>query len=514
MWAQITTAIFGVVIAAAVFVTPVDAHTSGIHTISVSDIIGDDAKTYPLGIVCDDTILIYGISLSIPYNDHADRYAIYANSIRLADDTIPHDPFTSGNDHVRIDITDILGAGGMTYPISLGPYTPLVVPIQVLNSGKDNLSVSRLDITYVSSSSTNCKATELHGAQKVGLIIPIKDDPTGVGEAVLAATQTAIDKYNMRLDDMGASWYMELVIKDDMAIPSQSRERAQELCDESISATLGAVDDTTLSAISEHTGMCEMVVISCCSTDVSLASRDHVFRTIPDYTNQAKVLAAMMHDAQIHVAITVHADDSHSANINQALKQEMESRGAIVGATILYPTDREAYDYGIAAAQLNQELKAFGDVNGAEHVAVVAISSLGVIDLILASLSHDTLDDHRWYVSEDIVGMAGMTEGDIGEFAQTVRLSGPAPHLMPDTPDTFWHLAYNAAMILSESMAAAQSQDARDIMQAIPYVSARTYGMLNQDGDLADSDYDIWAVTGDGWKNVGRYLHHGMMLEG
>lgn len=517
MRAKIAAAILAGVVAA--YAIPAEAHTFGIHTVSVNGIIGEDARTYPLGIVCDDNILIYGMSLSVPYNDHTDRYALYADSIRLGDDTIPHDPFTSGNDHVRISLTKGFGIVDIPYPILLGPYTPLVIPVQVLDSEKGNPATSTLDITYAGSGITGCGAAELYGAQKVGLIIPIENDPSGVGKTVLSATQAAIDDYNRYLGTIDAGWHLELIVKDDMGVPEQSRERAQELHDEGVSAILGVVDDASLSAISDHTRIHRMVIVSCCSSDASLAMRDHIFRTIPDHTDQAKALAVMMSDAEIHVAITVHADDPHSAGINEAIRHQMESRGGIVGATIQYPVNREAYDYGIAAAQLDKEVKAFGDVNGAEHVAVVAISPWGITDLMLASLSHDALDDHRWYVSETIVGMDDIAKDELGKFVRAVGLSGPASHQMTYTSDDvnsmFWHSAYNAAMIISEAMAATQSQDASDIIQAMPHVSARTYGILNENGDLASSNYDIWMVTENGWEKVGRYLYHtDTILEG
>lgn len=511
MRAQISAAILAGVVAITAYTIPAEAHTFGIHTVSVNGIIGEDTGTYPLGIVCDDNVLIYGMILSVPYNDHADRYAIYADSIRLGDSTIPHDPFTSGNDHVRIGLTKGFGVVDVPYPILLAPYTPLIVPVQVLDSEKGNPATSTLDITYAGSGNTGCEAAELRGAQKVGLIIPIENDPSGVGGTVLSATQTAIDDYNRYLSGIDAGWHLELIIKDDMGMPKQSRERAQELYGEGASAILGVVDDASLSAISDYTRIHRMVIVSCCSSDASLAVPDHIFRTIPDHTDQAKALAAMMFDAQIYVAITVHADDPYSASINEAIRHQMESRGGIVGATIQYPANREAYDYGIAAAQLDKEVKAFGDVNGAEHVAVVAISPSGIIDLILASLSHDTLDDYRWYVSETIVGMPDVTRDELGKFVRATGMSGPMSHQMADTSHAnsiFWHSAYGAAMIISEAMAATQSQDTDDIIQAIPHVAARTYGMLNENGDLASSNYDIWRVTENGWEKVGRYLHH------
>lgn len=515
MRAQISASILAGVVAITACTIPAEAHNLGIHTVSVNGIIGEDTGTYPLGIVCDDNILIYGMSLSVPYNDHTDRYALYADSIRLGDNTIPHGPFTSGNDHVRIGLTEGFGVVDVPYPILLAPYTPLVIPIQVLDSEKGNPATPTLDITYTGSGNTGCSATELRGAQKVGLIIPIENDTSGVGETVLSATQAAIDDYNGYLSSADAGWHLELVIKDDMGMPEQSRERVQELYDEGVYAILGVVDDASLSAISDHIRIHRMVIVSCCSSDASLAMPDRIFRTIPDHTDQAKALAAMMHDAQIHVAITVHADDPHSASINEAIRYEMESRGGIVGATIQYPVNRVAYDYGIAAAQLDKEVKAFGDVNGAEHVAVVAISPLGVIDLILASLSHNTLDDHRWYASEAIVGMPDITKGELGKFVRATGLSGPTSHQTSDANSMFWHSAYNAAMIISEAISATQSQDTNDIIQAIPQVSARTYGMLNENGDLESSNYDIWMVTENGWEIVGRYLHHiDTILEG
>ena len=76
--------------------------------------VGDGASpgTYNLAVTCTDTVLVYGLEVFVPMNDHGDRYAISADSIRVGDTFLEHGEYRITTGHLDIN----LASTGIEYP--------------------------------------------------------------------------------------------------------------------------------------------------------------------------------------------------------------------------------------------------------------------------------------------------------------------------------------------------------------------------------------------------------------
>lgn len=484
-----------------------------------------------VAVSCTGDALVYGLDMYVPRNDSPDRYVILEDSIRLGHQTLEHAPYLSGDAPVRIGLLEGFGGPGLPAPLLVPQYAPLVVPVHVLDALPGRPAAGILDVTYAANSGVECGGALLQGPQKVGLIVPTSGSASSSNSHVSAAVHIAVQDYNRYLEALGEAWRLELVVKNDEGDPAMSLVRAQELAAEGVHAVLGPSGSSALSAMEQLIRSSGMVVISCCSTAPSLAIPDHIFRMFPDDTNQAKALAALMEHDGIDSVVILYRDDTYGSGLSEALAAAVESRGGVVAEQM--PFVRGGLDAGPLAQRAANAVGDLADARGVERVAVVVVASSEVAEIMSHALSHEILGNVRWYVSEAVVNLRSVTEGDLGEFSENTGLSGvtvlvpPSPlneevtrklaaqlDLLPgESPLIFSYSAYDSVIVLGNAMLATQSAEPSDIVEALPHVSTRTFGTLSDDtlnpnGDLAVADYGVWKILGGHWVQTGSYQHH------
>ena len=505
--------------ALAVLAAPANAEYGAPSSTYLTAKIGDGASpaTYNLAVTCTDAVLVYGLDVFVPMNDYGDRYAISAYSIRVGNTFLEHGAYQVPTGHMDVN----LASTGLEYPIVVPKYSPLTIPIRVLDGDGGTPARATLDITYAGGPDTVCRTGDLRGPQKVGMMVQVYDEGTNHR---MAGAQMAINDYNWYLDSIGEQWSLELVVKDDDATADGAAEKIRELAGEGISLVIGPSGSGQIRAIGDYLRENDMLAISCCSTAPSLAIADNIFRITPDDTNQAKALAGVLQDDGMEAAVVIYRNDVYGQELSAALDAET-GNDVVKGAFSYAPGTGDFADIIREAAGAVQDAI---NIHGAERVAVVVISFSEVADLMAAAMSNGMLGDVRWYGSEAVVNRSDLARGDLGEFAQSVGLSGvivSAPSgpvnddvtrrlaaeldLLPgEAPVTYAYTSYDAVLILAGAMLATQSADAGSLIDAIPYVAAHTYGAmgygtLNEYGDLAASDYAIWEVNDGIWVRTG-----------
>ncbi len=77
-------------------------------------------------------------------------------------------------------------------------------------------------------------------------------------------------------------------------------------------------------------------------------------------------------------------------------------------------------------------------------------------------------------------------------------------------PNTFVHSSYDAVWIIGLAMLETQSTDVSTIKAKIPEIAEKYSGAigptkLNEAGDLAQADYEIWGIRNAEWVLLGKY---------
>lgn len=507
------------------------AQMSELHSSTISVTLNDTDTygTHNMAVSCSDSVLVYGINLIIQHNDAADRYAIHENTIRLGAHTLQHTSYMSNNHN-----TDVLlfeeAITDLRYPLLIPKYTSLIIPVQVHDNTPGKPAKAVLDVTYASDPEVQCTQVGLYGPQRVGFLDNVNPNSVHIDRQRLEAVNLSVDDYNEYLKDLGEEWWIDVVIKDGDSDPEVSLTKTREFHDEGTDIIIGPSASRSVAAVYDYTKRNDMLLISCCSTAPSLAIPDHIFRMAPDDANQAQVLAAVMTSDGIDTAVAIYRDDTYGRGLSDELVNAMERRGGIVASTIHFSPNVEDLDATSLATRLASVVQDLSEVNGSDRVAVVAISFTEITDIVGAALDHPILSQVRWYGSESVVNLKDVTEGELGMFSNTVNLSGVAQHVSPnplnaqidsrirmqldlleDEPvHTFAYAAYDAILVLGNTMLATQSSQTDSLMGALPHVSMKTFGasnsvQFNENGDMSTADYGIWRVTDEHWSLAGIY---------
>ena len=127
----------------------------------------------------------------------------------------------------------------------------------------------------------------------VGVMLPSTGDLAAHGQDNNIGVQLGLADFNDYLEEIGASWRMNLVLEDTQSDPIVALEKIQSLNSKGIKFVLGPESSAEVRNIKSYADSNDMVLISPTSTSPSLAIVDNIFRMIPDDTQQGKVLALL-----------------------------------------------------------------------------------------------------------------------------------------------------------------------------------------------------------------------------
>ena len=367
---------------------------------------------------------------------------------------------------------------------------------------------------------------KLSGEIEIGAIAPISGDLSNFGAENNAAHQIAIADFNAYLEDKGASWSLSLTTEDSQTLPTVALEKMQALHARGIQHVIGPESSGSLQNVKGYVDSNNILVISCCSTSPLLAIEgDSIFRTVPDDTNQAVAIAKLLESNGIDVVVPIWREDAWGVGLQDALRESVPALGGTVDDGFGY--NPEASDFSTEASILADIVQGHVDENGAENVGVVYIAFGEAVLFFQSAQSHEILNEIRWFGADASAKDPRFIEDPLAlefstntEFTAVVVASGQndiSTHVdesvaatLGNTPTAYASASYDAVWILGLAMEATQSTDVDVLTKAIPDVAAERMGALGSDklnaaGDLAQANYDIWAIVNEEWVFLGTY---------
>ena len=367
----------------------------------------------------------------------------------------------------------------------------------------------------------------LSGEINLGTITPLTGDLAQYGEEDLEATRLAISDFNEYLAGKGAGWSINLVVEDSQTLPTVALEKLQVLHARNIKIVLGPETSSSLQNMKGYADSNGMLLFSCCSTSPLLAiSGDTVFRMAPDDSNQGAAIGKLFSDTGMEVMVPVWRADSWGVGLEDAARESFASRGGIVSEGISYNPDGS--EFSAETSLLADTVRGYVDEYGADRVGVLYIG-FGEVLLFMQSASvHDVLGDVRWFGSDantkesslvnDAVGLQFVTDTRYTTVQVASGKNDLSRHVdesvnaaIGRVPSTYASSAYDTAWVVGLAIEQAQSTDVKAVSQAIPAAAAGHTGALgstrlNDYGDLAQTNYDIWDIRGGSWTLTGTYF--------
>ena len=362
------------------------------------------------------------------------------------------------------------------------------------------------------------------GVVDIGVLAASSGDFGTYGRENAEAARLAEARFNEYLGEIGEEWRISVTVRDTQSDPDVALEMLAELNESGIKLVSGPETSASITNIKGYAEENGMVLFSCCSTAPSLAIPDDpVFRLITDDRSQGGVFRAVLAHEGIEAAVPVWRGDVWGDGLHEAA-------GAALGGVMLDGVryDPETADFAAVASELAGIVRDASDEHGAGATAVIYMGFGEMAELAGEAAAHDILAGTRWFGSDASTNDPALAAGAALAFTEGARFTtiqasasggshfyGVRDHVRGITgsePSTFAHATYDTVWLLGLAVLEAGSSEAWIVRDALPVVADRHEGAiggtaLNEAGDLASSDYDIWGVRDGSWKRIGSFGH-------
>ena len=369
--------------------------------------------------------------------------------------------------------------------------------------------------------------SELSGAVSIGMLLPLTGDLSSKGEENAAAGKLGAVTFNEYLDEIDAKWELVLISEDSATNPVIALDKISSLNARGVGIVVGVETSSNVKSVKGYTDSNNMMIISCCSTAPALAiADDSVYRMAPDDSFQGKAISKLVSVEGIESIIIVWRGDVWGDGLSKATKETFQSRGGTVSEGIRY--NPESPEFSASTSLLAEQVRGAVDEYGADKVAIVFLAFGEVLQFMQSASNHDILDDVRWFGPDGYTKDYRLVDDPIGqEFSSTVQLTTVQVGLSDNdvvpiiedhvlevvgrVPNTYAHAVYDSVWLVGLAMLETESADPKVIKSVIRDVAERYDGSiggsnLNEAGDLASADYDIWGIRDGEWKVVGKYF--------
>ena len=330
---------------------------------------------------------------------------------------------------------------------------------------------------------------------------------------------------------------IEFLIEDARGDDNNHLEMVQSFHAQGVNLIIGGAWSSQALGSLRYVNDNDMLLFSASSTNPGLAiSGDNLFRMCPDDHKQAPAMAEMLVSKGIQAIIVIHRDDVYGNGLHDALRPAYEGKGGVVHTRIQYPIDQT--DFTGIMTQAEAAAVSAVDTHGAEHVGVVLIGFSETLIIVGISQDYTTLYGLTWFGPETLGCNPDMLkENPIQACHLKLHSTLSAPEnssKFKEMDDRFEALTglnmryYTACQIdiawviatamletrrsdvqLKDATPRARADatpraraDATDVIRVIPDIASRYFGysgwcLLNEAGDRAESDYDIWGYGKD-----------------
>ena len=423
---------------------------------------------------------------------------------------------------------------GLSGEIRLGLITPLSGDVAQTNYDVWDIrdGVWTLAGTYFSATDTIAlegamMKDGLTGEVEIGSILPLTGRLSKHGEENWVASVLATEDFNKYLADKGATWTLSATVEDSQTSPTVALEKLQALHAKNIKIVLGPETSSNLQNIKGYADANGILLFSCCSTSPLLAiSGDTIFRMAPDDTNQGTALGKIFTEAGIEAVVPVWREDAWGVGLIGSIRDSFTSRGGTVADGLGY--NPEASDFSAETSLLAEIVQEYVDEYGPDKVAVMYIGFGEGLLFMQSASGQDILHDVRWFGTDgntrdptfvdDPIGLEFVTDTSYttvqvasGKNEISKRVDESLLDELGRVPSTYASSAYDAVWVVGLAIDREQSTDVAVLSQAIPEIAAGHTGALgstrlNDYGDLAQTNYDVWDIRDGVWTLAGTYF--------
>jgi len=327
------------------------------------------------------------------------------------------------------------------------------------------------------------------------------------------AANIAIEEVNEYVEALGLDVTFELVEECAEGQATIALEKFQSLVARGVKVVAGFNWSSQCKAVKDYADENNIVVFSDGSTSPIVAIPDDcIFRLAVTDTTQNSALAPAIYDMGIEHIVIVFRNDAWGDGNYETMKELYEAEGGVVEEYLRY--DSEKTEFSAEAAALNDVVVQLNRQYGADKVAL-ATWSFEFSPLFAACKEYPALVDTTWFGSNGfgrsttlvdenpdaymtsfhamIMGTASSSRFNSFETKYLQRSGGR----LPSTYNTH---VYDIIWLLCKSILEAGTYDGAIVKEVLPTVAEQYWGAcgwtkLNENGDRAESSYELWTVN-------------------
>jgi branched-chain amino acid transport system substrate-binding protein len=384
-----------------------------------------------------------------------------------------------------------------------------------------------------STDSTVQEISELSGVVNIGLILPLSGDLATHGLENLEGSRFGVVEFNKHLEEIGAPWTLKMTSEDSATSPVIALEKLTSLNAKGIKMIVGPETSSNIRNMKGYSDSNNMLLVSCCSSAPSLAiPNDSVYRLVPDDSNQGTALSKLIQHEGIEVLVPIWRADTWGDGLSAATTSSFVQRGGIIDDGVRYFP--ESPEFSVSTSILAEKVQGYVDEYGKDKVGVLFLGFAEILQFTQSASQHEILDNVRWFGPGANTKEHKLIDDPIGlEFSTNVQFTTVqfAASKITDTgavnpiyekvqdhltetlgtaPNSFVLSSYDAVWIIGLAILETQSTDVTTIKSVISDIAENYSGaigptILNEAGDLAQANYEVWGIRGGEWVLLGQY---------
>lgn len=381
---------------------------------------------------------------------------------------------------------------------------------------------------------------------RIGLLLSLTGDNATMGKSFARMAEIVganVSAFLQRTYTANSS--VEFVLTDTASDPTIALTKIKEMKEQGIRLVIGPTTSAELKAIADYVNQNEMILVSPCSTAISLAQDDNLFRFALDNQKQAYALAALLiHEGYRNVE-GLYRNDAYGAELFSLFSAAFTQLGGRCGAGI--PYDPETRDFsGIVKSLENQVTASLTNYLAKQTAALMISFDEGAAILETLVNSNSFLADLRWFGGDGIAANAAVLNSPTAlETALQTHLTASISGFWSGSEIViskslrgnlslqlgYWPTTYDTAVydvvwlfaMLAEDLGWRWDLPFVDIRSEFIAVTNNTLGYrsintLNENGDSLYGSIDFYRIDSDqasqAWNVYASYLYFTSEREG
>ena len=423
-----------------------------------------------------------------------------------------------------------LGIGFAAAPVVSPPPPPTTITQTVTTTAAaaektvtvtTTVSAAEKTVTSVVTSTVEKTVTAgapgLTGEIPIGALLPLSGVLATFGENNKVMAEIAVEEVNEFLEKSGAGWRLKLLVEDTETKPDVALEKLMSLYARGVKAVVGPMASAGVKNLKEYADSNKILVISPSSTAPALAiPDDYIFRFCPTDLIQGPIGPKFAKKVGATHIIFVWRGDAWGDGLIEEAKKSAQDLGLTIAAEIRYAP--EATEFSAEAATLADKVNELVGAGVApENIVVELVAFEEAKMFFIAAADYDVLWQVRWFGSDGTAKSAALLEEPkAAEFSAKTRFLNPifTPTKTPKfreltekiqaelgrTPEAYAYDTYDAIWAIALAIMSTGTYDGEALKNVLPDIVAHYYGAsgyipLNEAGDRAYADYELWEIV-------------------